>query len=150
MIAQRQADGQARLLPHPRAAIHFDVRRLRKFPQVPLEPGRRTVLAADRNLCALSQQFRGHVENQFRLGRFAGHHRRRQQPLPLPSRQRRQRSLQFLQIVRGKSETAQNGLLGFRAGGVVMAPDIPKTGIDSECRSGAVQKLLECLGHEEG
>jgi hypothetical protein len=30
-----------------------------------------------------------------------------------------------------------------------MAPDVPKTGIDSECRSGAIEKLLECLGHEK-
>ena len=86
VIAQRQADGQARLFPHPGAAIHLDVGGLRKLPEVPLELGDRTVLATDRNPGAESQRFRRHVENQLRLGRFAGDHRRRQQPLPLPAR----------------------------------------------------------------
>jgi hypothetical protein len=30
-----------------------------------------------------------------------------------------------------------------------MAPDVPETGVDSESRSGVIEELLECLGHEK-
>src|ERR1019366_1580082 len=120
-------------------AVCGSSQRLRSKPAV--EPSSRRIA-----ICARSPS---NSAGTLRTSSVSADHGRRQEPLPLPAREGGEGTLQFLQIVRGKTEAAQNGLLGFRGGGVVMAPDIPKTGIDSETRSGAIEKLLECLGHEE-
>ncbi len=110
-IAQRQFDGNPRLLPHPPPAVHFEGSGLRKVAHPHLVFRSVAVFAAHRDPRALLQRFCRHAERQLQMGRFARQHRGRQQPLPFTPGESREGMLQPLRIVRIDPHGPQDHLL---------------------------------------
>src|ERR1035437_5862343 len=146
VVAQRKTEGQGRLLADPGAAIHFDIAKLGKLPQVEIGLSRLAVLGGGGDGSVLARRVRRQVEGHSRLGRFTNHHARRQQPLPFLAGERGQGTAQVFSRAGGEAYSGENGLPGCRGGVVVTAPDVPETRVDSTLGSSATQELLKCLG----
>ena len=147
VVAERQFDRQAHQLAHTRAAVHFQVRRLRQVPQVHLKSVQLPILAGNDKTGALTQRFYRKIQRQLLRGGFQAHHRRRRQPFPLAAGESGKRLLQLFGIAGRDAQRPQNSLLGGCGGVVIPAPNVPVPWLDARLGRGAVEELLECVGH---
>jgi hypothetical protein len=106
------------------------------------------IFAAHLKRRCLTEQFRWYAQWQVDRS-FIRNHRGRQQPFPFQARQFGQRTFQR-RLVRGVyTKCAEDCDLGVSTGDVMVTEDIPEIRVDAIQGSGAVEKLLELVGHSK-